>query len=344
MKRLLLSLLLLVGLTASLPVLAATDAKHPKQLVWPFDGAFGAVDRQSAQRGFQVYKEVCAACHGLRRVAYRNLQQIGFSEAETKALAAEATVQDGPNDDGEMFDRPGRPSDRFVPPFANEKAARAANGGAYPPDLSLIIKARHDGANYLYSLLTGYTDATSYQCSKTNEAGECIRFKKLKVDEAAQLATAEEAEAKADAQEESTPEDAKKNAEATEVASVAKDDMGKMFTCSSITASETADAKGKAIKTQNCILMGETMHYNPYFPGGQIAMAQPLSTEGQVAYEDGTKATVDQMSQDVVNFLQWAAEPEMEQRKRMGVRTMLFLALMTLVFYIAKRRIWRDLH
>lgn len=241
-------------LMAAAPAFANTaDTKPPRQTAWKFDGILGTVDRPSAQRGLQVYREVCSACHGLNRVAFRSLSGIGFSAQEIKALAAEYTVEDGPNDDGEMFERPGMPSDTFTPPFANEKAARAANGGAYPLDLSLIVKARPNGANYVYSLLTGYADAPAH------------------------------------------------------------------------------------------MQMGEGMSYNPYFPGGQIAMPPPLS-EGRVTFADGTPATVDQMAQDVVNFLQWAAEPEMETRKAMGVKVMLFLLVTTLLLYVAKRRVWRDLH
>lgn len=251
--RLISTLFLALALTPAL-ALASTDAKHPKQVPWVFDGMQGHFDRQSIQRGFQVYKEVCSACHGLKRVAFRNLQDVGFSEAEVKALAAGYTIQDGPNDLGDMFDRPGRASDHFPSPFANEQAARSANNGAYPPDLSLIVKARHDGANYLYSLLTGYGEP---------------------------------------------PAD---------------------FT------------------------LNEGMHYNPYFPGAQIAMPQPIASDGQVTYEDGTSATVDQMSRDVVNFLQWAAEPEMEQRKMMGIKVMIFLGIMSVLFFFAKRRVWQNIH
>lgn len=225
----------------------------PKQMIWKFDGVFGTVDRQSAQRGFQVYKEVCASCHSLNRVAFRTLSGLGFSEAEIKALAETYTLRDGPNDAGEMFDRAGLPSDKFVPPFANEQAARAANNGAYPPDLSLIIKARPNGANYVYSLLTGYEDA---------------------------------------------PAD---------------------------------------------FHLGDGMNYNPYFPGMQIGMPAPLS-DGAVTYEDGTVASKDQMARDVVNFLQWTAEPEMEQRKAMGLRTMLFLGIMSIFFFVAKKRVWKNIH
>lgn len=234
------------------PAGAASDQMEPKQVVWNFDGVTGSFDKQSIQRGFQVYKEVCAACHSLRLVAYRNLQQVGFSEAEVKAIAAEKSVMDGPNDAGEMFERPALPSDKFVSPYANDKAAKAANNGALPPDLSLMVKARHDGANYVYSLLTGY---------------------------------------------------------------------------------QTAPAD---------VTLSEGLSYNPYFPGGQIAMAPPLS-DGAVSYSDGTTASVDQMSKDVVNFLQWAAEPEMEHRKEMGIKVLLFLVVFTVLFYLAKKRIWSRL-
>lgn len=218
---------------------------------WPFEGFTGHVDKRSAQRGFQVYKEVCASCHSLSGISYRNLLDLGFSEAEVKTIAAEHTVVDGPNDDGDMFERNGKMSDYFVPPFANENAARASNGGAYPPDLTLIVKARPDGANYLYSLLNGYANPPS-------------EFK-----------------------------------------------------------------------------MAGGMNYNLFFPGHQIAMPQPLSND-QVTYQDGTIATVQQMSRDLVNFLQWTAEPEMESRKKMGIKTLLFLAIATIFFFIAKKRVWAD--
>lgn len=254
MKKFLLTVTTALAITGmAVAAFANSEQKHPEPQHWSFDGVTGTVDKQSAQRGYQVYKEVCAACHGLHRVAFRQLADIGFSEAEIKALAAEAQVEDGPDDSGDMFKRPGRPSDPLPSPFANEKAARASNGGAYPPDLSLIIKARHDGANYLHSLLNGY-------------------------------------------------------------------------------AEPPAEVK-----------LGAGMHYNPYFPGGQIAMPPPLS-EGRVTYQDGTTASVEQMSRDVVSFLQWAAEPEMEARKRMGIKVILFLLVLTGLAYVAKRKIWKDLH
>lgn len=246
-------LLLFLILAQGTLALASEGGVQLKKMVWPFEGAMGTVDRQSAQRGFQVYKEVCAACHGLDNLSYRNLIALGFSEAEVKEIAKNYTVKDGPNDDGDMFDRPAKPSDRFIQPYPNEQAARAANNGAHPPDLSLIIKARFDGPNYLFSLLTGYSEPP-------------------------------------------------------------------------------ADLK-----------MMPGLHYNKYFPGHQIAMPAPLS-EGLVTYEDGTKATVDQMARDVTIFLQWAAEPEMEHRKSMGLKVMMFLVIFTLFFYVVKRKIWADVH
>ena len=131
---------------------------------WSFKGYFGKFDRASLQRGYQVYTEVCASCHSMKYLSYRNLGEKGgpeFSEAEVKAIAASFEVTDGPNADGEMFTRPGKPSDKFVLPYENVKAAQAANGGAYPPDMSVLVKARSGGADYIYSVLLGYEDPPS---------------------------------------------------------------------------------------------------------------------------------------------------------------------------------------
>ena len=131
---------------------------------WSFKGPFGKFERASLQRGYQVYTEVCASCHSMKYVSYRNLGEKGgpeFSEEAVKAIAASFEVNDGPNADGEMFTRPGKPSDKFVMPYDNVKASQAANGGAYPPDMSVLVKARSGGVNYIYSLLQGYDDAPS---------------------------------------------------------------------------------------------------------------------------------------------------------------------------------------
>jgi len=126
---------------------------------WSFNGPFGTLDKAAMQRGFQAYREICASCHSLDYIAFRNLSDLGYSAAEIKAFAAEYDVEDGPNDEGEMFIRPGIAADRFPSPYPNDAAARAGNNGAYPPDLSLITKARAKGPDYLYSLLTSYKDA-----------------------------------------------------------------------------------------------------------------------------------------------------------------------------------------
>lgn len=256
MNKILLIALLSTTLVSTSPVLAAGGGHEATPLVkqdWSFSGPFGTYDKAALQRGYKVYREVCAACHAMKRVSFRNLQAIGYNEGEIKAIAAEYTVTDGPNDEGEMFDRPGRPSDHFKSPFANDKAAMYANNGALPPDLSLIIKARHGGADYVYGLLTGYSEP---------------------------------------------PEDAH-------------------------------------------LLAGQ--HWNKAMTGNVIAMAAPLS-DGQIAYEDGTPTTVNQYAKDVSHFLTWVAEPEMEERKRMGVKVVLFLLLFAGIMYGVKRKIWSKVH
>lgn len=155
----------LAGLTVT--AIASTATKAPKEQVWSFTGIFGTYDRAELQRGFHVYKDVCSACHSMNLVAFRSLQDIGFSEAEVKLIATDWLVQvrSGPDADGEVLDedgefltRPPLPSDKIPAPFANDNAARAANGGALPPDLSLMAKARHHGPDYIFSLLTGYEE------------------------------------------------------------------------------------------------------------------------------------------------------------------------------------------
>jgi ubiquinol-cytochrome c reductase cytochrome c1 subunit len=251
--------LVLAGLLAASPALAPVAfaqgheaVSAPKQ-PWSFNGPFGTFDRASMQRGFQVYKEVCSNCHSMKEIYYRNLTAIGLNEEQVKAIAASATVPGGTDDSGQPVERPALPSDHFRSPFANDKAARAANGGALPPDQSLIVKARENGSDYVYALLTGYRDA---------------------------------------------PEGVK---------------------------------------------IGEGQYYNLYFPGNQLAMPPPLA-QGAVTYADGTPASVEQMSRDVVQFLTWTSNPEMENRKRMGIKVVLFLALMTGLTYAVKKKVWKDVH
>jgi ubiquinol-cytochrome c reductase cytochrome c1 subunit len=137
---------------------ASGAAEEAPDHEWTHTGVFGTFDRAALLRGFQVFKEVCASCHSLNYIAFRNLAEIGFSEDEIKAIAEEYEVEDGPDDTGEMFMRAAKASDYFPAPFANPQAARASNGGALPPDLSLIVKARDGGVDYLYALLTGYEE------------------------------------------------------------------------------------------------------------------------------------------------------------------------------------------
>lgn len=152
--------LVLVSFIAFAPVTKAADSSHNVESQdWSFNGPFGTFDRGALQRGFQVYSQVCAACHAMKHVSYRNLTALGYSEAEVKAIASQYTTMDGPDDEGEMFERPMKPSDKFKSPYDNDNAARYANNGALPPDLSLITKARVGGADYIYGLLTGYHEA-----------------------------------------------------------------------------------------------------------------------------------------------------------------------------------------
>lgn len=147
-----------LGLGLAAPAQAAEGALEPVPQNWSFNGLFGHYDRAAAQRGLQVYREVCAACHALDYVAFRNLAALGYNEDEVKAIAEQYEITDGPDDQGEMFQRPGRPTDYFPAPFENDASARLANGGALPPDLSLITKARASGSDYLDSLLQGYEE------------------------------------------------------------------------------------------------------------------------------------------------------------------------------------------
>ena len=220
---------------------------------WSFNGITGKFDRASIQRGYKVYREVCSGCHSMKFLYYRDLLDIGFSEKEVKVIAADFTVIDGPNAEGEMFERPAKPADRFVSPFANKQEARVSNNGAYPPDLSVITKAKKNGADYIYNLLLGYKEAP----------------------------------------------------EGFEI--------------------------------------GEGMYYNEWKEGHQIAMAPPLD-EGYVDYDDGTDNTLPQLAEDIVTFLTWSAEPELEVRKNIGIKVILFFIIFGLFVYLAKQRLWRDIH
>ncbi len=144
-------------IAAATPAVAAEKAEVAHQN-WSFQGVFGHYDKAQLRRGFQVFREICSNCHSMKLVAYRNLAALGFTEDQIKAIAAEKQVTDGPNDQGDMFQRPARPADHIVPPFPNDQAARVANNGALPPDLSLMTKAREGGPDYVYAILNGFVD------------------------------------------------------------------------------------------------------------------------------------------------------------------------------------------
>lgn len=156
MKKLLTASVLFV---LAAPAFAAEGEAYITHQDWSFNGPTGVYDRGELQRGLQVYRQVCSACHGMSLLSYRNLEDLGYTPEQVKSLASQDMIQDGPNEEGEMFERAGRASDRFKSPYANDNQARTANGGALPPDLSLIVKARHGGADYVYSVLTGYQPA-----------------------------------------------------------------------------------------------------------------------------------------------------------------------------------------
>ena len=149
----------LIGSTLAFSPVRAAEVPALPEVHWSFGGIFGVFDHAAARRGFQIYKEVCSACHSMNLIAYRNLEALGFTEDEVKAIAASVQVPAEPDDNGDVKDRPGKPSDSFKPPFPNTNAARAANNGALPPDLSVIIKARKGGADYVHAILTGFVPA-----------------------------------------------------------------------------------------------------------------------------------------------------------------------------------------
>ena len=236
---------------------------EPRDLHLASDGPFGKYDTRQLQRGFQVYSEVCSSCHSLNYVAFRNLEELGYSEAEVKAIADRYKIQvpDIDPKTGEATTRKAIPADHFPSPFPNEVAARQANNNGLPPDLSLITKAREGGASYVYSLITGYRDPRTYR----NE-------------------------------------------------------------------------KGKPLPAD--LQPGPNLHFNPYFANLNILMPPPLTSEGQVSYEDGTKPTVDQMAQDVAAFLTWTAEPRLANRHRAGLVSLIYLILATILAYMAYQNIW----
>jgi len=268
--------LMTAGLAA--PAFASGHKEEPPKINWSFNGPFGKFDQAQLQRGYKVYREVCSACHSMSLVSFRNLGDKGgpfYNEKYknsndnpwVKAIAKDYEVADIDSETGDAIKRPATPADRFVSPFPNEPAARASNGGALPPDMSLLAKAREGGPDYIHAIVTGYKPAP---------AG-------LKV--------------------------------------------------------------------------GANQHYNPYMagdltsawsgnhehvpPGGFIAMAPPLK-DGLVTFDDGTKPTLDQQARDVSAFLMWAAEPKLEERKKMGFAVILYLLMFSGLLYASYRKVWKN--
>ena len=231
--------------------------EKPRDFDFSFDGPLGKWDYAQLQRGYVVYKEVCSACHSLKFVAFRNLGELTYSEAQVKAEAASWQVPGIDPNTGEANMRPAEPTDYFPSPYPNNVAAAAANNNAIPPDLSLITKARGDGTNYVASLLTGYQEPSAELLAEHPEAAP-----------------------------------------------------------------------------------GEGLYHNPYFPNLNLAMAPPLTADGQVTYADGTEATIEQMSVDVAAFLTWTAEPTLIKRKQTGWPVLVFLLFATVLAWFSKKQIW----
>jgi ubiquinol-cytochrome c reductase cytochrome c1 subunit len=228
----------------------AEEGLHATAYPWVHEQWFKTFDHQALRRGFQVYQEVCASCHSLSRVPFRTLVGAVLTVDEAKALAEENEYPGEPDEQGDIQMRPGKLADYIPDPYKNEEAARFANNGALPPDLSLIVKARHGGCNYIFSLLTGYPE---------------------EVPAGAQVAPG--------------------------------------------------------------------MNFNPFFPGTGIGMARVLY-DGLVEYEDGTPASTSQMAKDVVEFLNWAAEPEMDERKKMGMKVLVVTSTLWAISVWVKRYKW----
>jgi cytochrome c1 len=270
-----------------LPLLGSAEAADAPQAAiarqhWSFGGLLGHFEDAQLQRGFRVYTEICARCHGVKRLAFRNLAQPGgpgFPEAAIKSLAATHEVDAEPNEEGKVVKRPATLADHIPPPFRNDQEARFTLNGALPPDLSLIVRARAPEADTPFYRVPDHMlrdVVTAYQ-----EGGADYVYAYLK-------------------------------------------------------GYQDAPAGTK---------LAEFMNYNVAFPGHQTAMPNPfLGGDGMVKYDDETPATIDNYARDVTAFLAWAADPNLEARKRMGLMVVLYIALTALLLGLAKRRIWRELH
>ncbi len=259
----------------SLPAFAQEEehAAQPPRLKWSFAGPFGKYDEAQLQRGFKIYKEVCSNCHSMQMLAFRNLADVGgpgFSLAQAAALAADYKIKDF-DDKGDPIERAGRLADYFPSPFANEQAAKAANGGTAPPDMSTLAKARTYERGFpwfVFDMFTQYQEhGPDYIAALLKGYGE-------------------------------VPKDFK---------------------------------------------LPSGGNYNTYFPGHVIAMPPPLQA-GQVTFDDGSPATLEQYSKDVSAFLMWVAEPHLVQRKRIGFQVMIFLIVLAGLMYFTKKKVWSAVH
>jgi len=301
----------------------AQDMTIPRQ-TWTFAGMTGAYDKAQLQRGFKIYQEVCSNCHSLRLMKYRNLDEPGgpgFTEGQVKTIIKDVKFDDAVDASGNPAKRPAQLADAFKSPFPNEAAAKAANGGSAPPDLSLMARARsaavdlpifltpihwlneiahgyqESGPDYIHAILTGFHDKAPAYAKDAN----------------GHLTQLPEAQATKDS-----------------------------LRCASLSPGEPGD-DGKP-KPDECNALAEGLYYNEAFPGHQIHMPPPLASDGQVQYTDGTPATVDQYARDVSAFLMWTADPTLEERKDVGLRMMIYLVILAGLLWLAKRQIWARLH
>jgi cytochrome c1 len=311
-----------IGLLA--PGLAIAQEAPIARQNWTFSGLTGTYDPAQLQRGYRIYKEVCSNCHSLRLIKYRNLTDPGgpgFTEGQVKTLIKDVSFDDAVDTNGNPTKRPAQLADVFKSPFANETAAKAANGGSAPPDLSLMARARlaasntplflapfqwlneiahgyqEGGADYIHAILTGFHD-------------KAPAFAK----------------------------DAKGKLTMIPEAQAAKESPR----CASVAPGEVGD-DGK-LKEDECTPLTDGLYYNDAFPGHQIHMPPPLAADGQVQYTDGTPATVDQYAKDVSAFLMWTSDPTLEERKDVGLRMMIYLVILAGLLWLAKRQIWSRLH
>ena len=257
------------------PAAAQTEQVPPPALKWSFSGPFGKFDEAQLQRGFKVYREVCSNCHSLNLLSFRNLGEPGgpgFSEAQVAQIASEYKIKDL-DDSGQPIERAGRPADHFPAPFPNELAAKAANGGTAPPDMSTLAKARTYQRGFPWFVIDV---VTQYQ------------------------------------------------------------EQGPDYIAAILKGYKDPPPAGANIPQGG--------HYNEYFPGHNIAMPPPLASDGQVKFDDGSPETLDQYSKDVAAFLEWASEPHLMARKRIGFQVIIFLIVLSGLLYFTKKKVWSAVH